>query len=172
MSMFTRRSDLEKFLTVVSVGSIFGAALQMGITQPSLSRMIARLEKQAGGRLFVRTPKGVTPTEFGWSSAKMAEVVLRAMSQADAEVAGSRSRATLTRQDLARAVKQSESAFDARGARHRWQGLDRPEMLSLLCAELPSLYVIRDKGGEFESAGALRRVAALALYGIASEKDT
>jgi len=41
------------------------AAEALGLTQPTLSRSIAALERHLGVRLFDRSHKGVTPTEFG-----------------------------------------------------------------------------------------------------------
>jgi len=41
------------------------AAEALGLTQPTLSRSIAALERDLGVRLFDRSHKGVTPTEFG-----------------------------------------------------------------------------------------------------------
>ena len=170
MSMFAQRTDLEQFLAVVHERSIFGAALRLKITQPALSRKISRLEKKVGGKLFVRTTRGVTPMELGSAAASMAKAVLKAMSQADAAVISDKTRLTVTRIDLARAVDQSLIAFESRASRHRWQELDQIEVLSLLTDELLGLYELRDGGSAHESAGALRRIAALALYGIASER--
>ena len=63
--MFEKRSDLIKFLTVVEAGKILAAADRLAITQPALSRVIAKLEDRFGGRLFERIPTGVRLTVLG-----------------------------------------------------------------------------------------------------------
>ncbi len=50
---------------IVEAGSIGRAAKRQGISQPALTRAIARLEAAAGIRLLNRSPRGVVPTEAG-----------------------------------------------------------------------------------------------------------
>ncbi len=50
--MFEKRNDLLKFLSVAETGKISMAADRLGMTQPALSRVAVRLERQFGGRLF------------------------------------------------------------------------------------------------------------------------
>jgi DNA-binding transcriptional LysR family regulator len=57
--------DLHVFFTVVQHGSMAKAASQIGISQPSVSEVIADLEKTLGARLFDRRPRGVEPTIYG-----------------------------------------------------------------------------------------------------------
>jgi DNA-binding transcriptional LysR family regulator len=57
--------DLHLFFTVVQHGSMAKAAVQLGISQPSVSEVIADLEKTLGARLFDRRPRGVEPTPYG-----------------------------------------------------------------------------------------------------------
>ena len=63
--MFEKRKDLTKFLAVAEAGAILSAADKLGITQPALSRVVARLERQFGGRLFDRMSTGVRLTPLG-----------------------------------------------------------------------------------------------------------
>ena len=63
--MFERRSDLVRLLAVADVERIVAAADRLAMTQPALSRILARLEKEFGGRLFDRIPAGVRPTRLG-----------------------------------------------------------------------------------------------------------
>lgn len=63
--MFERRSDLVRLLAVADAERIVAAADRLAITQPALSRVLARLEKEFGGRLFERIPDGVRPTRLG-----------------------------------------------------------------------------------------------------------
>ena len=63
--MFERRSDLIRLLAVADAERIVAAADRLAMTQPALSRILARLEKEFGGRLFERIPAGVRPTRLG-----------------------------------------------------------------------------------------------------------
>lgn len=53
------------FLDAVEQGSLSKVALARGTSQPHVSRQISELEDKCGGRLFVRTGRGVALTEFG-----------------------------------------------------------------------------------------------------------
>lgn len=53
------------FLRVAEAGSLNKAAAALAMPQSMISRAITYLERQCGGRLFVRTGRGVVPTEFG-----------------------------------------------------------------------------------------------------------
>jgi DNA-binding transcriptional LysR family regulator len=57
--------DLHLFLTVVQHGSMASAAVQLGISQPNVSEVIADLEQALDARLFDRRPRGVEPTMYG-----------------------------------------------------------------------------------------------------------
>ena len=76
-SVFERRSDLEKILAVAEEGKILAAAERLAISQPALTRAIARLETRFGGRLFERLPTGVRTTPLGDTAAALARGVLR-----------------------------------------------------------------------------------------------
>jgi DNA-binding transcriptional LysR family regulator len=56
---------LHVFFTVADRGSMAKAAVELGITQPSVSAVIAGLETSLGARLFDRGPRGVEPTPHG-----------------------------------------------------------------------------------------------------------
>ena len=58
-------------------GNYARAAEALHLTQPSLSRSIAGLERQLGVRLFDRSHKGVTPTVFGRLLLERSERLLR-----------------------------------------------------------------------------------------------
>ncbi|MEG3171490.1 LysR family transcriptional regulator [Sphingomonas sp. ZB1N12] len=51
------------FEAVLRTGSLSGAARALGLTQPSVSRHIDALEQAIGRELFVRSQRGLTPTE-------------------------------------------------------------------------------------------------------------
>jgi DNA-binding transcriptional LysR family regulator len=56
---------LHTFVEVHRAGSITAAATRLGISQPSVSERIARLEGELGMPLFTRSVRGVTPTPAG-----------------------------------------------------------------------------------------------------------
>ncbi|MGQ9367853.1 LysR family transcriptional regulator [Azospirillum sp. ST 5-10] len=56
--------DLHRsFLAVIREGSLSGAARALGLTQPTLARHVAALEAAVGVTLFVRSQRGLEPTE-------------------------------------------------------------------------------------------------------------
>ena len=57
--------QLRYFVGVASNGSLSAAAERLGVSQPSLSQHMLRIEEDLGIQLFVRTPRGVTLTEGG-----------------------------------------------------------------------------------------------------------
>jgi DNA-binding transcriptional LysR family regulator len=54
---------LSTFLEIYRTGSLSAAAHRLGMTQPAVSGQLVRLEDQIGEPLFVRTRRGVTPTQ-------------------------------------------------------------------------------------------------------------
>ena len=56
---------LKAFVEVARQGSYVRAANSLGIAQSALSRQVAALERQVGGRLLHRNGRGVTLTEIG-----------------------------------------------------------------------------------------------------------
>ena len=54
---------LRSFLAVVEAGSLSAAALQIDAGQPTLSRHIRELETELGVPLFVRSARGLEPTD-------------------------------------------------------------------------------------------------------------
>ncbi|WP_369199509.1 LysR family transcriptional regulator [Streptomyces sp. PU-14G] len=67
--------------------SFSAAARAYGVTQPALSNGIAKLEERLGGKLFDRSPRGVTPTAFG---ARMLPLISSALAALDAVAAEAR----------------------------------------------------------------------------------
>lgn len=57
--------QLEAFRATIRSGSITEAAKMMRISQPSVSRLIADLERSAGFPLFARVGRGLAPTVEG-----------------------------------------------------------------------------------------------------------
>lgn len=57
--------QMRVFERVARLGGISRAAVGLGLPQPAVSRMIARIEQLAGASLFHRTGGGVVPNEAG-----------------------------------------------------------------------------------------------------------
>lgn len=57
--------DLRVFLAVAKLGSLTRAAQTLGLSQPTVGRRIAALEKRTGSRLLERTPTGYGLTVAG-----------------------------------------------------------------------------------------------------------
>jgi DNA-binding transcriptional LysR family regulator len=60
-----RLSAMETFVRVIEAGSFSGAATQLRVGQPAVSKTIAQLEDRLGVRLLLRSTHGLTPTEAG-----------------------------------------------------------------------------------------------------------
>jgi DNA-binding transcriptional LysR family regulator len=60
-----RIQGLRLFIRVVDLGSFSKAAAEMGMGQPSATKVVAQLEAKLGSRLLHRSTHGVTPTEIG-----------------------------------------------------------------------------------------------------------
>ena len=56
-----RFRDLHVLFTVVQNGSMAKAAAQLGVSQPSVSEVMADLEHTLGVRLLDRSPQGSSP---------------------------------------------------------------------------------------------------------------
>src|SRR5262245_27665829 len=76
-----RLRDLHVFFAVVQTGSMAGAAAQLRIKQPSVSKAIGDLEATLGVRLFDRSPRGVAPTMYGNELIKCGTVVFDELKQ-------------------------------------------------------------------------------------------
>jgi DNA-binding transcriptional LysR family regulator len=75
-----RLATMEAFVRVVDAGSFSGAAKQLRIGQPAVSKTIAQLEDRLGVRLLLRSTRGLTPTEAGQGFYERAR---RAIEEAD-----------------------------------------------------------------------------------------
>lgn len=77
---------IDYFLKVVDCGAFAKAAVELGVSQPTLSQQIAALEAHLGRRLLVRSVHGVTVTEAGRAFYRHAQGLARQLAQAEAEV--------------------------------------------------------------------------------------
>jgi DNA-binding transcriptional LysR family regulator len=71
---------------VVRRGSFSDAATALHMTQPAVSRHVARLERETRTRLLERTPRAVRPTEAGRVLAGHADEVVAALEAAEASL--------------------------------------------------------------------------------------
>jgi DNA-binding transcriptional LysR family regulator len=72
---------IQVFCAVVRCGSMARAAQQVGVTQPTVSEVVADLEHAPGVRLLDRLPHGVEPTLYGDALLKRSVAVLDELQQ-------------------------------------------------------------------------------------------
>jgi LysR family nitrogen assimilation transcriptional regulator len=77
---------LKSFIVIVDTGSITRAADVLHIAQPALSQQLAALEDHFRQKLLIRSQQGVTMTEAGKAVYRHAQIILRQMEQAQADV--------------------------------------------------------------------------------------
>src|SRR3954464_102033 len=68
--------DLQLVREVAETGSIGRAARPLGLSQPSASQRLSRLERRIGLPLFERDTRGARPTSAGRELARQADHVL------------------------------------------------------------------------------------------------
>ena len=72
----------EAFLAAIDHGSLTAAGVFLGYTQSGITRMINALEEEVGFPLFIRTKKGVSPTENGKAMIPAFREIVRAHNHA------------------------------------------------------------------------------------------
>ena len=77
---------LKYFLTVVREENITKAADVLHITQPTLSRQLAKLEEDMGAQLFVRSKKGIALTDEGMLFRRRAAEIVELADKAEREL--------------------------------------------------------------------------------------
>jgi DNA-binding transcriptional LysR family regulator len=83
-----RLQAMAAFVRVVEAGSFSGAARQLGIGQPAVSKTIAQLEQRLQVRLLARSTHALTPTDAGLRFYERALVALREVDEAELEARG------------------------------------------------------------------------------------
>jgi DNA-binding transcriptional LysR family regulator len=63
--MSDRLQELSVFVRAAETGNLSKVAREFGLSQPSVSRMVASLEARLGVKLLLRTTRRVTPTDAG-----------------------------------------------------------------------------------------------------------
>lgn len=87
---------LRIFSLVARSGSITKVAIDLGVSQPAISRYLSMLEKQCGGYLFTRNGRGVGLTELGKQVQPMVEQVLASASDLNDVIAAAHGRVSGT----------------------------------------------------------------------------
>jgi DNA-binding transcriptional LysR family regulator len=82
-----RLQAINLFIRVVDLGSFSKAAADVGIGQPSATKLVAQLEKQLGSRLLHRSTHGVTPTEIGALYYEKCKLIAHHVDEADSVAA-------------------------------------------------------------------------------------
>jgi len=75
-----RLATMEVFVRVVETGSFSGAARQLRVGQPAVSKAVAQLEQRLGVCLLLRSSRGLAPTQAGQAFHQQAK---RAIKEAD-----------------------------------------------------------------------------------------
>ncbi|GAA0961752.1 LysR substrate-binding domain-containing protein [Frigoribacterium faeni] len=86
---------LTTFLVVAETRSFTGTGLRLGISQPTVSQHVSRLEKAAGRTLVTRDTREVRLTDNGDAMAGFARTILAAHSAAESYFSGSAMRGRL-----------------------------------------------------------------------------
>ncbi|ANZ39973.1 LysR family transcriptional regulator [Lentzea guizhouensis] len=79
---------LRAICAIGDAGSLSRAATQLGISQPSLTTLLQRVERLVGGRLFERGRAGAEPTPLGAQMLQRARLLLVELDAFGASVAG------------------------------------------------------------------------------------
>lgn len=79
---------MEAFVRVIETGSFSGAARQLRIGQPAVSKAIAQIEERLGVRLLLRTTHGLSPTESGQNFYGHAKRAIEEAEEADLAARG------------------------------------------------------------------------------------
>jgi len=83
-----RLALMETFVRVVETGSFSGAARQLRVGQPAVSKSIAQLEEYLGVKLLTRSTRGLTPTEAGLGYLERARRTLEELAEAELAARG------------------------------------------------------------------------------------
>lgn len=86
---------LKTFLVVAETRSFTGAAMRLGLSQPTVSQHVGRLEKAAGRLLVARDSREVRLTDNGDAMAGFARTILAAHASAESYFSGSAMRGRL-----------------------------------------------------------------------------
>lgn len=83
--------ELNTFLLVLKEKNFSRVASLLGVTQPTISLQISRLESKLGGRLFERLPQGLHPTQLALELESVAQKIIEAIESFDEGLKADRS---------------------------------------------------------------------------------
>jgi DNA-binding transcriptional LysR family regulator len=83
-----RLQAMIAFVRVVETGSFSGAARQLGVGQPAVSKTIAQLEERLQVRLLVRSTHALAPTDAGLRFYERARHAVQEVDEAELEARG------------------------------------------------------------------------------------
>lgn len=86
--MSDRFLALKVFVRVARLGSFSCAARELGLSQPSVSRIMAELEREVGAALIMRSTRALALTDAGMDYLGRAEALLDALEEADLAARG------------------------------------------------------------------------------------
>ena len=86
--MSDRISSLHLFVRVARTGSFTAAGKEVGLSQPSVSRIISNLEKELGAALFTRSTHELKLTEAGAEYLGRLDSILTSLEEANQLVRG------------------------------------------------------------------------------------
>jgi DNA-binding transcriptional LysR family regulator len=81
--MSDRLSALRLFVRVAHAGNFSRAARELGLSQPSASRIVAALEREVGASLFTRSTRALALTQAGTEYLARVEPALAALEEAE-----------------------------------------------------------------------------------------
>jgi DNA-binding transcriptional LysR family regulator len=81
--MSDRLLELMAFVRAGETGSFSRVARELGVSQPSISRMVASLEARLGTKLLLRTTRRVAPTDAGRAFLERARQILGDLDDAE-----------------------------------------------------------------------------------------
>jgi DNA-binding transcriptional LysR family regulator len=142
--------DVRIFLAVAEAGSVSGAARQLRLGQPTISRRLAEMEQAMGSRLFVRAVGGATLTSAGERLLAPA----KKMAEWAGEVARAAEAREATPQGLVRVTASPYTCFDLVAPFAAWVSTRHPSIRIEVLSTTKYLDMAR---GEADLALRLRR---------------
>lgn len=63
--MIATATEIEYFIETYQIKHVSNAAIRLGVTQPTLTQSLQKLEEKLETKLFIRTKRGLIPTDAG-----------------------------------------------------------------------------------------------------------
>ncbi|NED58455.1 LysR family transcriptional regulator [Micromonospora aurantiaca] len=79
---------LRAICAIADTGSISKAASKLGISQPSVTTLLQRVERLAGHQIFLRSRSGARPTTFGEQFVRRSRLLVAEMDALGGEIVG------------------------------------------------------------------------------------